>query len=202
MQRLLARLCEEHQEELANSPFRFYGRRDVEGRPTPTVHHPTFGAHLEDMEVLLHSTQEDLRSVRYRSHFERIALEASRDRIELLQQDKADLHQRRIRLKKTIAKLRKRVAEQDEMIEDLERRADEMEVEGEDLRRETNAFISDDEDYLEEMDYEEDDDEEEAVDEEEEPAEPLLDEDEDEEDPEERVFEPGTDDVVPSVPPQ
>ena len=86
------------------------------------------------------------------------------------------------------------------MIEDLERRADEMEEEGEDLRKETNAFISDDEDYLEEMDYEEDDDEEEVVDEEEEPAEPLL--DEDEEDPEERVFEPDTDDVVPSVPPQ
>ena len=77
-----------------------------------------------------------------------------------------------------------------------------MEVEGEDLRRETNAFISDDEDYLEEMDCEEDDDEEEAVDEEEEPVEPLLDEDEDEEDPEERVFEPDTDGVVPSVPPQ
>ena len=30
MQRLLARLCEEHKEELANSPFRFYGRRDTE----------------------------------------------------------------------------------------------------------------------------------------------------------------------------
>ena len=67
-------------------------------------------------------------------------------------------------------------------------------------RRETNAFISDDEDYLEEMDYEEDDDEEEVVDDEEEPAEPLL--DEDEEDPEERAFESDTDDVVLSVPPQ
>ena len=40
------------------------------------------------------------------------------------------------------------------------------------------------------------------VDEEVELVEPLLDEDEDEEDPEERVFEPDTDGVVPSVPPQ
>ena len=32
MQRLLARLCEEHKEELENSPFGFYGRRDAEGR--------------------------------------------------------------------------------------------------------------------------------------------------------------------------
>ena len=89
MQRLLARLCEEHKEELAHSPFRFYGRRDAEGRPTHTDHHPTFEAHLEDMEVLLHSTQEDLRSVRYRSHFERIAHDASRYRIELLQDRKS-----------------------------------------------------------------------------------------------------------------
>ena len=43
-----------------------------------------------------------------------------------------------------------------------------MEEEGEDLRKESSAFISDDEDYLEEMDYEADDKEEEMVDEEEE----------------------------------
>ena len=196
----LGRAMQRLREELANSPFRFYGRRDTEGRPTSTVRHPTFGEHLVDMEVLLYRTQEDLRSVRYRSHFERIALEASRDRVALLQQDKADLHQRGFRLKKTIAKLRKRVAEQDEMIEDLERRADEMEEEGEDLRKESSAFISDDEDFLEEMDYEEDDDEEEVVDDEEESPEPLL--DEDEEDPEERAFESDTDVVVLSVPPQ
>ena len=90
------------------------------------------------------------------------------------------------------------------MIEDLERRADEMEEEGKDLRKESSAFISDDEDYLEEMDYEEVDDEEEVVDDEEEPSEPLLgeDEDEEEEDPEERVFESDSDVVVLSVPPQ
>ena len=89
MQRLLSRLCEEHKEEIANSPFAFYGWRDVEGRPTSTVSHPTFGEHLVDMEVLLYRTQEDLRSARYRSHFERVALEANRDRVAHLHQDKA-----------------------------------------------------------------------------------------------------------------
>ena len=87
------------------------------------------------------------------------------------------------------------------MIEDLERRADEMEEEGEDLCKESSAFMSDDEDYLEEMDYEEDDEEEEMVDEEEEQTDPLLDEDE-EEDPEERVFEHDTDTRESRVPPQ
>ena len=200
MQWLLARLCEEHKAELKNTPFEFYGRRDVEGRPTSTTRHHTFGEHILDMEILLFRTQADLRSLRYRTDFERTALEASRQHVAHLQHDQADLHQRVTRQKKNIAKLRKRVAEQDEMIEDLERRADEMEEEGEDLRKETSAFISDDEDYLEEMDYEEEDDEEELVDEEEEPAEPLL--EEDEEDPEELVFEPDTDVVEPSVPAQ
>ena len=160
MQRLLARLCEEHKEELENTRFRYYGRRDDEGHPTPTVCHPTFGEHIVDMEVLLHRTQEDLRSSRYRAHFDRLALKESQDREAALQQEKADLRQRGIRLRKTIAKLRKKVAEQDEMIENLERQADEMEEEGADLRMESSAFISDDEDYLEEMDYEEDDEEE------------------------------------------
>ena len=105
MQRLLARLCEEHKEELVNTPFEFYRRRDIEGHPTPTARHPTFGEHIVDMEVLLHRTQEDLRSVRYRSHFDRVALEESRDRVTLLQQDKANLRQKGIRLRRTIAKL-------------------------------------------------------------------------------------------------
>ena len=56
MQRLLARICEEHKGELENTPFEFYGRRDTEGRPTPTARHPTFGEQIVDMEFLLHRT--------------------------------------------------------------------------------------------------------------------------------------------------
>ena len=43
MQRLLARLCEEHKAELVNSRFRFYGRRTDDGHPIQSPQHPTFG---------------------------------------------------------------------------------------------------------------------------------------------------------------
>ena len=71
---------------------------------------------------------------------------------------------------------------------------------GEDLRRENNAFISDDEDFLEEMDYEEIDEGEEMIDEEE--SHEALIEDDEEEDPKEPEYVSDTDAVVPHFPPQ
>ena len=59
--------------------------------------------------------------------------------------------------------------------------------------------MSDDEDYLEEMDYEEVDEDEEIIDEEE-SHEALI--DDEEEDPEEPEYVSNTDAVVPQVPPQ
>ena len=93
-----------------------------------------------------------------------------------------------------------KVVEQDGLIEDLEHHTDEMEEEGEDLRKGNNAFLSDDDDFVEEMDCEEEDDEEELVDEEEEPLEALL---EDEEvDPEEPPYQSDADVLELEVPPQ
>ena len=104
------------------------------------------------------------------------------------------LHQKR-----AIARLRKKVAEQDKLIEVLERQTTELEEEGEDLCRENNAFISDDEDYLEEMDYEEVDEDEEMINEEE-SHDALLKDEEEEEDPEEPDYE--SEDAEPQIPPQ
>ena len=104
-----------------------------------------------------------------------------------------------LRQKRTIARLRKKVSHQDKLIEDLEWQTTELEEIGEDLHRENNAFISDDEDFLEEMDYEEVDEDKEMIDEEE-SHEALL--DDEEEDPEELEYVSDTDAVVPQVPPQ
>ena len=84
------------------------------------------------------------------------------------------------------------------MITDMERQAAELEEEGEDLRKENNAFISDDKDYLEEMDYEEEDDNEEMVDEEE-SDEAVL--DDEEEDPEEPPYDSDAEAEAPGSPP-
>jgi hypothetical protein len=200
MERLLARLCEEHKAKLVNSRFRFYGRRTDDGHPVASLPHPTFGEHILDMRVLLHTTQEDLMGARLQSHFQRIALKESHDREAQLKQDKIGLLKRRTHLKKVVAKLRQKVAEQEEIIEDMEHHVNEIEEEGEDLRKENNAFLSDDDDFLEEMDYEMEDDEEELVDEEEEPLEAVL--EDEEEDPEEPPYQSDADAAEPEVPPQ
>jgi len=200
MQRMLARLCEEHKAELVNSRFQYYGRRTDNGHPVASPLHPTFGEHILDMEILLFRTQEDLRCARLRSHFDRLSLKGSRESEAQLKEEKDALLKKRTQLRRTIAKLRKKVAEQDELIEDLELYSTEMEEEGEDLRKENNAFLSDDDDYLEEMDYEQEDDEEELEDEEEEPMEAVF--EDEEEDPEEPPYQSDADIAEPEVPPQ
>ena len=198
MQRMLARLCEEHNEELALTRFRYYGRRNDDGHPTHAESHSLFGDHLTDMEVLLHDTQESMMNARLQVHFQPSSLTHSRTRETQLKWENDHLRLRLGRQRRTIRRLRKRVTEQDEMIADMERQAAELEEEGEDLRKENNAFISDDDDFLEEMDYEEEDDDEEMVDEEEESDEPVL--DDEEEDPEEPPYDSDADAAAPGSP--
>ena len=150
-QRMLARLCEEHKAELAESRFQFYGRRNCDGHPTPSPYHPMFGSYIMDMERLLQCTQDDLLRTRIQFHFDRESLVELRGNEEKLMEEKVALLRKRAELRRTIVKLRKKVAEQDGLIEDLEHHTDEMEEEGEDLRKENNAFLSDDDDFVEEM---------------------------------------------------
>jgi len=199
-QRMLARLCEEHKAELVDSRFRFYGRRNCDGHPTPSPYHPMFGSYIMDMEILLQCTQDDLLRTRIQLHFDRESLVELRENEMKLMVEKVALLRKRAQLRKTIVKLRTKVAEQDGLIEDLEHHTDEMEEEGEDLRKENNAFLSDDDDFVEEMDCEEEDDEEELVDEEEEPLEAVL--EDEEEDPEEPPYQSDADVLELEVPPQ
>jgi len=199
-QRMLARLCEEHKAELVDSRFRFYGRRNCDGHPTPSPYHPMFGSYIMDMEILLQCTQDDLLRTRIQLHFDRESLVELRENEMKLMVEKVALLRKRAQLRKTIVKLRTKVAEQDGLIEDLEHHTDEMEEEGEDLRKENNAFLSDDDDFVEEMDCEEEDDEEELVDEEEEPLDAVL--EDEEEDPEEPPYQSDADVLELEVPPQ
>jgi len=211
-QRMLARLCNENKAELAETRFRFYGRRDSHGHPVPSLCHPEFQDHFMNMELILQMTQTDLLRTRIWSHLDRSSLTEGREREAQLQKGMATLQKKRITLSRTVAKLRRKVKEQDTMIATMERQANEMEEEGHDLRKENRAFLSDDDDYEEEMDCEEEDDDEEIVDEEKEEEE-LVDEDEDlteavleeeeeEEDPEEPFYESDADVLELEVPPQ
>ena len=95
MQRLLARLCEEHKAELVNSRFRFYGRRTDDGHPIRSPLHPMFGEYILDMEIMLFRTQEDLSCARLRSRFERISLAERRESETQLKEEKVALLNKR-----------------------------------------------------------------------------------------------------------
>ena len=85
MQRIVARLCDEHKTELEDSRFRYFGRRNGDGHPTPADQHSLFGEYITDMEVMSYRTQEALRSSRLQAHFQRISLKESRDLVTQLQ---------------------------------------------------------------------------------------------------------------------
>ena len=91
-QRMLSRLCDEHKTELKNSRFRYFGRRNGDGHPTPTDQHSPFGEYITDMEVMSYRTQEDLRSSRLQAHFQRISLKESHDLVTQLQWEKNNFH--------------------------------------------------------------------------------------------------------------
>ena len=84
-------------------------------------------------------TQEALHSSRLQAHFQRISLKESHDVVTQLQWEKNNFRLKMLHQRWTIARLRKKVADQDKLIEDPERHTTKVEEEGEDLRWENNA---------------------------------------------------------------
>ena len=192
MQRMLGQLCAIPDPQLEATPYRYYAQRDSTGRPSAVLDHPQLGHHVDHLDHMLYSTQQDLDRARTKADLTHFQLLEARSLIKDLKKDRHDLRRARAQRDHTILKLRGQILKLEKTVSDLEAYVEEVEEEGIDLRKENEALISDDDDYLEEeMDMEMEDDEEELVDEEEEDPEELIpEEDEEEEDPEERVFEP------------
>ena len=70
---------------------------------------------------MAYRTQEDLRSSRLQAHFQLISLKESHDLVTQLEYEKNNFRLKMLRQKRTISRLRKKVADQDKLIEDLER---------------------------------------------------------------------------------
>lgn len=198
MQEALARLAFHHRAELIGTRFEYFGRRDSEGRPTEVPFHFQFERHAQYMEFMLHHTQTYLDRARMRSDTLETELLAVKEELKVAQLE-AD-HQRKIRIvaRKANDLLRSKVDALKKQVKEMESKIEDLEEEGEDLRKENAAFLSDDDDYLEEdgMDMEvEDEDDLDFINDEEEDPEPLLPEEE-EEDPEEPPFDEDTTIVV------
>ena len=94
-----------------HSRYCYYGRRNGDGHPTPTDQQSLFGEYITDMEGMSYRTQEDLRSSRLQAHFQRISLKDSRDLVTQLQWEKNNFCLKMLRQKRTITRLRKKIAD-------------------------------------------------------------------------------------------
>jgi hypothetical protein len=154
MQEMLARLCGLHVEEIQVERFRNFARRDADGRPTNMPGHNEPSSYMDHMDFLLYSTQQEADRARTKANLEDFALVEARSTIRILARDRKSLRRQRQERDETIEELKAKVAELTEYIGDLENHLGEEE--GIDLRKEDNVLISDEDDFMEDLDDQED----------------------------------------------
>jgi hypothetical protein len=110
--------------------------------------------YVDHMDFLLYSTQQEADRARTKANLEHFALVEARSTIRMLAKDRKSLRRQRDERDQDIAELKANVAELTEYIESLEDHLGEEE--GIDLRKEDNALISDEDDFMEDLDDEED----------------------------------------------
>jgi hypothetical protein len=216
MQATLARLVHYHRGSHDLGRFMYFGRRDERGFPKECVPHYHFGGHMQHMESLLHRTQVRMDHIRMQRDIKVNTLKNVRQLLQLkekeiekkdkeleevkkdLEKAKADVYREK-KIRSTTRKINKRLKSKNDdletMLAKMESHIVSLEDEGEDLRKENKALLSDDEDYIEEMDIEDEEPDEDDLafinDGSEDEEEPLL--PEEEEDPEERDYDSADD---------
>jgi hypothetical protein len=173
IQEMLACLCGHHVEEIKGFCFQLYAQRDDTGRPMemPPLHHE-LRHHVDHLDFMMYSILQEADRARAKANLDHFALLQARGTIKLLAKERRHLRRQCQARDDTIGKLKAKVTELKDHIRDLENHLEKVEEEGIDLRKEKDALLSDDEDYLEDMDMEdqEDEDDDEFIDEEEKDA--------------------------------
>jgi hypothetical protein len=155
MQEMLARLCGLHVEEIQVERFRNFARRDADGRPANMPGQLEPSSHIDHMDFLLYSTQQEADRAHTKANLEHFTLEEARSTIRILARERKSLRRQRQERDETIDDLKAKVAELTEYIGDLENHLGEEE--GIDIRKEDNAHISDEDDFMEDLEGQKDD---------------------------------------------
>jgi hypothetical protein len=169
---MFARMCEQHPEEIQEEHFWHLARRDDTGRPMNMSRHHELSHHVDHLDFMLYCTQQEADRARTKANLDHFALLEARSTIKLLARESRHLHRQHKARDDTIVELEVKVAELTEYLSDIETHLEDAEEEGIDLRKERDALLSDDEDYLEDMDMEdqEDDNDDEFIEDDEEDA--------------------------------
>jgi uncharacterized protein (DUF3820 family)/regulator of replication initiation timing len=181
LQEMLAHVCGHHPEEIQEERFRHLAHRDDTGCPMNMPGHHELSHHVDHLDFMLYCTQQEADRTRIKANIDHFALLEARSTIKFLARESRRLHRQCKARDATIVELEVKVAELIEYLSDLKTHLEDAEEEGINLRKERDALLSDDEDYLEDMDMEdqEDDDDDDFIDDDEEDA-PVVDLDDDE----------------------
>jgi hypothetical protein len=138
----------------------------------PGEHEPS--SYIDHMDFLLYSTQQEADRACTKANLEHFTLEEARSTIRILARERKSLRRQRQEKEDTIKDLKAQVAELTEYIGDLENHLGEEDGDI-DIRKEDNALISDEDDFMEDLEDQEDDEDGGFIEEEEEdPEEPDV----------------------------
>ena len=147
-----------------------YARRDFMGMPMEMPSHPELRRQVENLDFLLHDRQQELDNARELANQNRAIADQKAQTFALLVQDRQSPRHQRAKKDRTIARLRKKVADLEKTIKEQEAHlaAKEEDDEGEDIQGDLHLYLSDDNDYLEDdaMDFYTDDDDSDFIDDE------------------------------------
>ena len=170
MHEALARLCALSVNKIQGTRFAHYARRDFMGMPMEMPSHPELRRQVENLDFLLHDRQQELDNARELANQNRAIADQKAQTFALLVQDRQSLRRQRAKKDRTIARLRKKVADLEKTVKEQEAQlaAKEEEEEGEDIQGDMDSYLSNDDDFLEEdaVDFYTDDEDSDFIDDE------------------------------------
>ena len=140
------------------------------GMPMEMPSHPELRRQVENLDFWLHDRQQELDNARELANQNRAIADQKAQTFTLLVQDRQSLRRRRTKKDRTIARLRKKVADLEKTVKEQEAQlaAKEEDDEGEDIQGDMDSYLSNDDDFLAEdaVDFYTDDEDSDFIDDE------------------------------------
>lgn len=152
MQEALARLCGQSINQIKGTLFEYYARRDAMGQPLEVPGHAELKHQVDHLDFMLYDRQKELDNASaYANHNYAIAVKKDQN-LAILVKEHRSLCRLRDKKDHIIARLRHKVSDLEETIHEQDMQLEERENEGEDIHGDPYSYLSDDDDYLEDLD--------------------------------------------------
>src|SRR4051812_20070176 len=152
MQEALARLCGKSINQIKDTRFEFYPRRDVMGQPLEAPYHHELKSQLDHLSFMMYDRQKELDNAHsYANH--KYAIAKKKDQtLAMPVKDRKSRHRQLDKKERINACLRHWITDLEETIHERDMQLEEKENSGEDLRGDPYSYLSYDDDFLEDQD--------------------------------------------------